>query len=261
MWLHGRRCHFIEPHPAERFFGRDRLYGHSDDVERFTAFSKAAFELMVKTTKRPDVIHCHDWQTGLVPDFVTTASPNHAAEALYGDGALGLDATPQVHEHKFRGILNGVDYEVWNPEVDSVIPARYSADELHGKFENKERLLERFWLRKAWSPIVAFVGRLDEHKGMQLVHHGLFYALSKGAQFVLLGEPVDDDGISSHLRHLKRDLNDNPDCHLEISYTEELAHLVYAGTDMLVCPACSSRVGSRRWSGCGLRYVRRSAGG
>jgi len=55
----------------------------------------------------------------------------------------------------------------------------------------------------------------------------------QGAQFVLLGEPVDEDGISSHFRHLERYLNDNPDCHLEISYTEELAHLVYAGADML----------------------------
>ena len=87
------------------------------------------------------------------------------------------------------------------------------------------------------SPIVAYVGRLDEQKGMQLVHHALFYALSRGAQFVLLGEPVHENGISSHFRHLKHHLNENPDCHLEISYSEELAHLIYAGADMLVVPS------------------------
>ena len=60
-------------------------------------------------------------------DFVVTVSPNHADEATYGDGAFGLGHTLHVHRHKFRGILNGVDYDVWNPEVDSLIPARYSA--------------------------------------------------------------------------------------------------------------------------------------
>ena len=332
-FVHGRKCYFIEPHPTERFFGRDRMYGHGDDIERFTAFSKAALEFMVKTNKRPDVIHCHDWQTGLVPvllseqyrpalphskvcytihnfchqghagshvfwstnlgrpeyylhrdrlgddhrygalnlmkggivysDFVTTVSPNHAAEARFGDGAFGLAHTLHVHRDKFRGILNGVDYDVWNPEVDSVIPAQYSDGELRGKYENKERLRERFWLRKPWSPIVAFVGRLDEQKGMQLVHHALFYALSNGAQFVLLGEAVHENGISSHFRHLKNYLNDNPDCHLEISYSEELAHLVYAGADMLVVPSLFEPCGLAPMVG--LRYgtvpIVRSVGG
>lgn len=332
-FVHGRKCFFIEPHPAGRFFGRDRLYGHWDDIERFSAFSKAALEFMVKTNKRPDVIHCHDWQTGLVPvllreqyraalphqkvcytihnfchqgvggqeilwgthlgrpehyvarerlgddhrygavnlmkggivysDFVTTVSPSHAGEARYGDGAFGLGDTLHVHRDKFGGILNGVDYDVWNPEVDSVIPTQYSVHTLQGKYENKERLRDRFWLRKAWSPVVAYVGRLDQQKGMHLVHHALFYALEKGAQFVLLGDAVHENGISSHFRHLKRHLNDNPDCHLELSYTEELAHLVYAGADLLVVPSMFEPCGLAPMVG--LRYgtvpIVRSIGG
>ena len=70
MWfgyVHGRKCFFIEPHPEGEFFGRDRFYGHHDDVDAFHAFSKAALEFLVKANKRPEVIHCHDWQTGLVP--------------------------------------------------------------------------------------------------------------------------------------------------------------------------------------------------
>jgi starch synthase len=306
-FVHGRKCYFIEPHPADRFFGRDRLYGHWDDIERFTAFSKAALEFMVQADKRPDVIHCHDWQTGLVPvllreqyaaalrhqkvcytihnfchqgvggpeilwathlgrpehylaserlgdnqrygavnlmkggivysDFVTTVSRHHAWEARNGDGAFGLGDILHAHQDKFGGILNGVDYDVWNPEVDSVIPAQYSIDSLEGKYENKERLRERFWLRKAWSPVIAYVGRLDEQKGMHLVHHAIFYALERGAQFVLLGDAVHENGISGHFRHLKHFLNDNPDCHLEVGYSEELAHLVYAGADLLVVPS------------------------
>jgi len=333
-YVHGRKCFFIEPHPVERFFGRDRLYGHSDDIERFTAFSKAALEFLFRANKRPDVIHCHDWQTGLVPvllreqfaealpnqkvcytihnfchqgvtgqevlwstqlgrpeyfldqrrlgdharhgavnlmkggivysDFVTTVSPNHAGEARYGDGAFGLGHTLHLHREKFGGILNGVDYDVWNPEVDSVIPTQYSVDSLERKYENKERLRDWFWLRERWSPVVAYVGRLDEQKGMHLVHHALFYALDRGAQFVLVGDPVHENGISGHFRHLKRYLNDNPDCHLEVGgYNEELAHLVYAGADMLVVPSMFEPCGLAPMVG--LRYgtvpVVRSVGG
>lgn len=306
-YVHGRKCFFIEAHPAERFFGRDLLYGYEDDVERFVAFSKAALQFMVASAKRPDVIHCHDWQTGILPvllyeqyapalpdqrvcytihnfrhqglsgpealwrahlgrpehfldqqrlgddvhhgalnlmkggivysNFVTTVSPNHAAEARFTDGGFGLGRALDVHQGKFGGILNGVDYEVWNPEIDDLIPARYSAQSLDRKYESKRRLRERFWLSERWSPIVAYVGRLDEQKGMHLVHHALFYALARGAQFVLLGEATTPNGISSHFWHLKHHLNESPDCHLELGYTEELAHLLYAGADLLLVPS------------------------
>ena len=105
-----------------------------------------------------------------------------------------------------------------------------------GKYEAKRRLRERLWMRDSFSPIVAYVGRLDEQKGMHQVHHALFYALEKGAQFVLLGSGLDPE-INGHFGHLKHYLNNNPDCHLEIGYSEELAHLIYAGADMLVVPS------------------------
>ena len=77
-------------------------------------------------------------------DFVTTVSPNHAAEALYGDGAFGLGPTLYGHRHKFGGILNGVDYSVWNPEVDAVIPVPYSGDTIDDKRASKDGLRERY---------------------------------------------------------------------------------------------------------------------
>ena len=66
-FVHGRRCFFLEPHSPDRFFSRGHLYGSADDVTRFAFLSKAALEFMWKSGKRPEVIHCHDWQTGLVP--------------------------------------------------------------------------------------------------------------------------------------------------------------------------------------------------
>ncbi len=306
-FVHGRKCFFIEPHAQDNFFGRDRLYGYDDDAQRFALFSKASLEFMLKTGKRPDIIHCHDWPTGLVPvllceqyrdemafqrvcytihnfrhqgisgleplwatqlgrpdhfldqdrlgddthframntmkggvvysNFVTTVSPSHATEARHGDGSFGLDHALWVHQDKFGGVLNGVDYDAWNPEIDPFIPAPYSVWNLDAKYENKEALRERFWLRKTWSPIVAYIGRLDEQKGMHLVHHALFHTLARGGQFVLLSDPAHHDGINGHFCHLKHYLNDNPDCHLEIGYREELCHLIYAGADLLVVPS------------------------
>ena len=101
---------------------------------------------------------------------------------------------------------------------------------------NKQVLRERFMLGHEYKPIVAYVGRLDGQKGVHLVHHAIFYALAEGAQFVLLGSSP-DPAISRHFWHLKHHLNDHPDVHLELQFSPELAHLVYAGSDLLVMPS------------------------
>src|SRR5712672_2965904 len=66
-FMEGLRCFFIDPHSHHNFFNRRVFYGHHDDVERFAFFSRAALEFMLKSNKHPDIIHCHDWQTALVP--------------------------------------------------------------------------------------------------------------------------------------------------------------------------------------------------
>jgi starch synthase len=306
-FVNGRKCFFIDPHSGDNFFNRGHLYGDWDDDERFAFFSKAALEFMYRAGKRPDVIHCHDWQTALVPvllyeiyqrlgmrdqrvcftvhnfshqgvtgekilwatglcdparyfvperlqhdfnpfalnlmkggivysNFVTTVSRQHAWEASHSDHSNGLGHTLWVHRHKFGGVLNGIDYDMWNPEVDALIPERYGPDSLDGKYVNKRHLRDRFMLRHEDKPVVSYVGRLDGQKGVDLIHHAIFYALDQGAQFVLLGSSP-DPGIGGHFDHLKRHLNDNPDVHLELRFCPDLAHLVYAGSDLLVMPS------------------------
>jgi len=188
-FVHGRKTFFIEPHSSDNYFNRGTFYGPHDDAMRFAFFSKAAMEFLLKSGKRPDIIHCHDWQTGLVPvlqyemyqhlgmgrqrvcytihnfrhqgqtgegvlwatglnrldyffaperlrdhthatainmmkggvvyaNHVTTVSPHHAWEARFTDQGHGLGGTLSAHEGKFSGVLNGVDYDVWNPETD-----------------------------------------------------------------------------------------------------------------------------------------------
>jgi len=306
-FVEGRKCFFIEPHSDDNFFNRGHLYGSYDDDERFAFFSKAALEFMYRAGKRPEIIHCHDWQTALVPvllyeiyqrlgmrdqrvcftvhnfshqgvtgepilwatglcdppryfvnerlrhdfnpfalnlmkggivysNFVTTVSPKHAWEASYSDHSQGLGHTLWVHRHKFGGVLNGVDYDMWNPEVDALIPERYGPDSIEGKYINKRYLRDRFMLRHEDKPLVSYVGRLDGQKGVDLIHHAIFYALDQGAQFVLLGSSP-DPAIGGHFSHLKNHLNDNPDVHLELKFCPDLAHLVYAGSDLLVMPS------------------------
>ncbi|GBE35960.1 glycogen synthase [bacterium BMS3Bbin07] len=306
-FVHGRKCFFIEPHSHNNFFNRGIYYGHQDDPERFAFFCRAALEFMLKSNKQPDIIHCHDWQTGLVPvllfdiykylgmshprvcytlhnlkhqgvtgghilravglnrpdyyvnqdrlqdnfnpsainlmkggivysNFVTTVSPGYAWEIQNTDLGYGLNHTLHVHGQKFGGILNGIDYDVWNPEIDCYIPYNYGIDTLDVKYGNKEALRHRLLLRQDFKPLISYIGRLDHQKGVDLIKHAIFYALDNGCQFVLLGSSP-DPGINDSFRHLKHHLNNNPDCHLEIGYNEELSHLIYAGADMIVIPS------------------------
>jgi starch synthase len=306
-FVHGRKCYFIEPHSVDAFFTRGAYYGFPDEYLRFAFFSKAALEFLLQSNKRPDVIHCHDWHTALVPvllyeiyqyhgmhdqrvcftvhnfrhqgiagedilwasglgrpeyyfdpnrmrddfnlgalnlmkgailysNFITTVSRQHAWEARQTDQAFGLGHCLCVHQGKFGGIVNGVDYDIWNPETDLRIAHRYGRVSLDRKYANKDALRERFWLRKEFKPIVAYVGRLDAQKGVDLIRHAIFYSLHSGAQFVLLGQGS-ENGVNGYFAHLKRHLNDHPDCHLELRFSEELAHLIYAGADMVVVPS------------------------
>ncbi|MGP1371556.1 MAG: glycogen synthase GlgA [Almyronema sp.] len=305
-WVHGRLCFFIQPHSSDNFFDRGVYYGAPDDPMRFAFFSKAALEFLLRSNKRPDVIHCHDWQTGLVPvmlyemygwhgmadqrvcytihnfkhqgvcgpevlrgtglnrddyyyrpdklrdnnhdainmmkggivyaNHVNTVSPHHAWEARFSPIGCGLQPTLDAHHYKFGGILNGIDYEVWNPDSDRYIPFHYDADNFEDKILNKKALRERLMMQEANKPLIAFIGRLDQQKGVHLVHHALYYSLHRNAQFVLLGSAT-EPGINDWFWHEKTFLNENPNCHLELGFNEELAHLIYAAADIIVVPS------------------------
>lgn len=163
-------------------------------------------------------------------------TPRHAWEAQHTEFGYGLSHTLSVHGGKFGGVLNGLDYEMWNPEIDKHIPSKYGVNNLDGKFPNKDALRDRLWLRKDYSPLIAYVGRLDSQKGVDLVRHAIYYAIGHGAQFVMLGSSP-DPAINKMFWDVKRHLNDSPDCHLEIGYDEELSHLIYAGADMIIVPS------------------------
>lgn len=128
-----------------------------------------------------------------------------------------------------------------NQPVEEVVESRepepqYTHPPLENKYLNKEALRNRLLLRQEFKPLIAYIGRLDSQKGVHLIRHGLFYALQNHAQFVLLGISP-DPRINDEFWQLKHHLNENPDCHLELGFNEELSHLVYAGADMIIMPS------------------------
>ncbi|WP_338074226.1 glycogen synthase GlgA [Halochromatium glycolicum] len=306
-FVHDRKCFFIEPHSHDNFFNRGSVYGFNDDILRFAFFSRAAIEFLWQAGKHPDIIHCHDWQTALVPvflyefyqrlgmthpracltihnfkhqgvtggellratglhqperffdwhrmgdnrhknalnllkggvvysNFVTTVSPRYAFETKDQGQGFGLEPTLHTHHMKYGGVVNGIDYDVWNPEVDRYIPVRYGLDSIDAKYDNKRALRQRLMLADNEKPIVAFIGRLDPQKGLELVRHAIFSTLEHGAQFVLLGSSP-DPSINNDFWGLKHMLNESPDCHLEIGFDEDLSHLIYAGADIMLVPS------------------------
>jgi len=306
-FVHGRKCYFIDPHSNDNFFNRGTYYGCDDDVMRYAFFSKAALEFLLQSGKQPDIIHCHDWHTGLVPvmlyelyrhtclhnsrvcytihnfkhqglhgeellwatglgrpeyffhydrlrdnfnpfglnimkggivysNFINTVSPTHALEAINTEHGYGLAHTLQIHRHKFGGILNGVDYETWNPEYDGHLDGNYNAHDVDKKYWNKGALRNRLMMRQDFKPLIAYVGRLDSQKGVDLIRHAIYHTISNNAQFVLLGSSP-DPSINQMFWDMKHELNDNPDCHLELGFNEELARMIYAGADMIIVPS------------------------
>ena len=179
-------------------------------------------------------------------NFITTVSPHHALEAKDQGQGFDLEPTLHIHHRKFGGVVNGVDYSVWNPEIDPLIPVHYTVDNIDGKYDDKRALRQRLMLSDNQKPIVAFVGRLDPQKGLELIRHAIFYTLSRGGQFVLLGSSPEAQ-INNYFWSLKHQLNDNPDCHIEIGFNEELSHLIYAGADMMIVPS--------RFEPCGLAQL------
>lgn len=317
----GLTCYFIEPRSLQAFFERGRIYGEPDDAERFAFFSRAALEFLFKTGRQPDIIHCHEWQTGLLPvlldkiyrnlgmtrprvcytlhnlghqgwtgehvlrqvgldtaammtpdrlrdtgnpavvnlmkggivysDYVTTVSPRYAWEIQYTDQGMGLQDTLRRHAEKFGGVLNGIDYEIWNPETDPFIPQTYCIDTLQRKARDKAALRRRLMLEHAFRPIVAVVSRLERQKGLELIRHAAHFSLGNDAQFVLLGSSQ-EPAIRDEFQTLRIALNESPHCHLELAYDEELAHQIFAGADMILVPSVYEPCGLTQMIG--MRY-------
>ena len=167
-------------------------------------------------------------------DSVTTVSRKYAHEIQTPEFGFGLDGHIRAHAHKLYGILNGVDYEEWNPATDPHIPANYDITDMSGKAICKNALQERFGL-PVWEdvPLVGFVGRFAEQKGLGLIASAMEGLLHLNAQFVVLG--TGEKWAEGFFSDIAARYSDRFACH--IGYSNELAHLIEAGSDLFLMPS------------------------
>ncbi|HEY3248160.1 MAG TPA: glycogen synthase GlgA [bacterium] len=283
------------------YFDRPGLYGeggadYADNLARFTFLCRAILAWSTAQPWRPDVIHCNDWQTALVPVLIgagqgpsiptlltihnlayqglfpaaefpvtglppslfavsalefwgqvnvlkggmvfatllSTVSETYAREVQTPEYGAGLDGVLRDRRDDLFGILNGVDYGVWDPATDALIPARYTAEDLEGKEICKRTLQQEFGLPDDPSaPLIGMVTRLADQKGLDLVAAVIEDVLDDGAQFVLLGtgDPRYHTLFGGLMARRPTQLG------VRLGFDNRLAHLIEAGADMFLMPS------------------------
>jgi starch synthase len=276
----------------------------ADNTERFAVFSQAISllsqylaELETKYSWSVDVVHCNDWQTGMVPAFlkasnhqlksvftihnlaydgqlsheefiqlgfpeewwsidfvefhghasmlksamifanaVTTVSPNYAREICTEELGFGFDGVLRSLGDKFSGILNGIDLNEWNPETDVYIQQNYSSGKqlASGKRANKLALLKDTQLPQNNMPLLGFIGRLVEQKGIALICE-ILPKLFKTTNVCMIILGSGQSHYETELRNLAKAWPKRLSLH--IGYSESLAHRVEAGCDLFLMPS------------------------
>ena len=309
----GVRVLFVQ---HDEFFDRSELYHtgerpYEDNAARYIFFSKAVVELLGYDRYRPDVLHCHDWQTGLVPadllyrqqtrgaaynvktvftihnlayqglfpsadfrltnlpgefftpralefygqlnlmkgglvfsDAITTVSPTYAKEILTREGGCGLEPVLQGRRDDIRGMLNGADYRAWDPSTDPVLKHPYGAADPAGKRVCRAELLRQLGVEAGdATPVAAFVSRLTEQKGVDLLLQSLEDVLRLGLVVVVLGKG--EQRYEERLQELARQQAGR--LVVRITHDEELSHQIQGGADLLLMPS--------RFEPCGLTQL------
>jgi starch synthase len=169
--------------------------------------------------------------------LVNTVSPTYAREIMTDAGGAGLDALLRYRHYDLHGILNGLDYEEWNPAADPRLPQSFDLDTLDKRIHNRRALQARAGLPQRDNiPLVSIVSRLDFQKGLDLVGH-VVHLLMNGyageAQFVVLGTGASHyENMFAQLAGYHRDKMT-----AFLSYDAGLAPLIYAGSDMFLMPS------------------------
>ncbi|MBK9331030.1 MAG: glycogen synthase GlgA [Ignavibacteria bacterium] len=280
--------------------------------ERYIFFCKAAIEILEILQWKPDVIHCNDWQTGLIPAFIKTVYKNndylkniktlftihnlayqgnfpksmfektglpesvlsekgglHFGQFSFLKTALnfadkistvsekyseeirsdkdfgcGLEDVLNARKKDLTGILNGIDYSIWNPVVDKLIPYRYTYQEIPLKYENKRELLEKYkMVYDEEIPLLGIISRLVDQKGFDLIEKILPQLMKEDIKLIILG-----DGEEKYQKFLKNaEKKYKNKLAVEIGFDETLAHQIEAASDMFLMPS--------KYEPCGLNQM------
>jgi len=300
-------AYFIE---CEGLYGRPELYGlpgddYPDNALRFAFFSRAVLEACLVMDIRPDVIHCNDWQTGMLPlylkglyrkhfdrtatlytihnlgyqgifaasdmiytgvgrdyftpegiefygkinfmkaglnysDLLTTVSETYSREILEKESGFGLEGVLGRRKEDLYGVLNGIDYDVWDPAKDEMIPKKYFPDDPGGKADCRRALLRETGIRNEKRPLFGVVSRFSDQKGIDLISESVDDLVRLGVNVVVLGRG------DAHYQDLLTNMavRNRGRIFVRAGFEERLARLIYAGCDFFLMPS--------RYEPCGL---------
>lgn len=196
-------------------------------------------------------------------DFITTVSPTYEKEIKTVEGGCGLNTLLVKHQNKLRGILNGIDFDYWNPETDPLIPAKYNFKTLqNGKQACKAEWRKKMGMKEVKGPLVCAISRLVPQKGPELMLYSLKKILENDGQFALIGTTSNTE-METLFKTAQKNLAKNKNAVIHLQYDEPLSHLTYAASDMIVIPSIFEPCGLNQMIG--LRYgcvplVRRTGG-
>ena len=177
-------------------------------------------------------------------DSISTVSKRYAQEIQTSEFGVGLDPVIRTRAADLYGILNGIDYGVWNPETDKLLPAHYSPSDLAGKAACKAELQKRCGLpQRPDVPLMGAVSRLDKQKGFDLLADIIDDLMQEDVQFVLLG--TGDPKYHAIFETIKLDYPQKAG--INLAFNNALAHLIEAGSDMFLMPS--------RYEPCGLNQM------
>ena len=286
----------------EYYFGDPYLYKWND-LERFAFFDKGCLEILRHLDFKPDVIHCHDWQTGMIPallhayfvrddfyrgiktvftihnlryqgiysmdivadffsldksyftddklefhgcanllkggivysDFVTTVSPTYAEEIKTPLGGEKLDGLLFARSGEMYGIINGIDYDEYNPKTDKYIFENYDLRNIVSKKKaNKMKLQEQLGLPvDGEKAMIGIVSRLVDQKGFDIIAEAMGELMELDIQLVILGT-----GDAKYEEMFKQTAWYNPQkVSANIMFSNEMAHKIYAASDLFLMPS------------------------
>ncbi len=174
---------------------------------------------------------------------ITTVSPSYAQEILTPEFGMGLEGLLTARLSGLKGIVNGIDADVWNPRTDPHIAAPYSADKMKRRAENKLTLAKHFGFDATPGPIFCVVSRLTWQKGMDVLAASIDYIVENGGKLAVLGSGdtvLENAFLAGAARHPGR-------VGIVTGYNEPLSHLLQAGSDAILIPS--------RFEPCGLTQL------
>ena len=174
-------------------------------------------------------------------DALVTVSPSYSREIQTPEYGFKMDGILRKESYKLRGVLNGIDYNMWNPATDTMIPSNYSRGDISGKSVCKSRVQREFSLPQVRRPLIVSIGRLWRQKGIDLLLDALG-EIEDGFQLIVLG--TGDEDLMKRIRDIA---SSTPGIRAVLRFDERLAHRLYAGGDIFVMPS--------RFEPCGLSQM------